>query len=52
MKKLNSYQKLKEKYDALYKLYYNIRKRLHNLGQSIEGNDILLGFDNELGKVN
>lgn len=50
-RKISSYQKLKNKYDGLYKLYHNARKRLHNLGQGIDGNDILFNFDMELGKT-
>ncbi len=45
MKKLSSYQKLKKEKENFESLYYKIRKKLHNLGQGIDGNDILMDLD-------
>jgi hypothetical protein len=50
MNKLSSYQKLKQEKDNLFRLYYRARKRLQQLNQGIEGDDILLGFEHELIK--
>lgn len=45
MKKLSSYQKLKQENDDLYNLYAKARKKLHDLGEGIDGDDIIMDFD-------
>lgn len=40
---MNSYKKLKEKNEELYKLYCRVIKKLKDLGQGIEGDDLLVG---------
>lgn len=45
MKKLSSYQKLKKEKERFENLYYKTRKRLHNLGEGIDGDDIITDFD-------
>ncbi len=48
MKKLSSYQKLKKENNQLSKLYQKTRKKLHNLGEGIDGDDIIMDFDCKL----
>jgi len=47
MKKLSSYQKLKQEKEEFENLYYKTRKKLHNLGEGIDEDDILMGNECE-----
>ena len=51
MKRLSSYQKLKKENNRLYKLYQKTRKKLHNLGEGIDGNDIIMDFDMRIPNI-
>ena len=52
MKKLSSYQKLKKENKELYNLYRKTRKKLHDLGEGMDGDDILMDFDTNIPNVN
>ena len=41
---LSSYQKLKMKYDELYRLHYRAMKKLHDLGEGLQGDDLIMDF--------
>ncbi len=51
MKKVSSYQKLKQENEELYGLYEKARKRLHALGEGLDGDDIIMGFDIKIPNV-
>ncbi len=51
MKKLSSYQKLKKENNQLSKLYQKTRKKLHNLGEGISGDDIIMDFDMRIPNI-
>lgn len=51
MKRLSSYQKLKKEKEEFENLYYKTRKKLHDLGEGIDGDDILMDFDMKMLSV-
>ena len=46
--KISSYQKLKKENEELYHLYRRARKRLNELGEGINGDDLIMDFDGGL----
>jgi hypothetical protein len=51
MKKLSSYQKLKQEKNELYRLYEKARRKLHNMGRGLDDDDIMMDFDMSFAKV-
>lgn len=45
--KISSYQKLKQDRDNLYRLYSRARKRLFELGEGVEDDDLIMDFDTD-----
>ena len=51
MEKLSSYQKLKKENKELYNLYRKTRKKLHDLGEGMTEDDILMDFDMDIPNI-